>query len=77
MATDSYTTSPNIEKPELGGPALLPSGKGVDVTQLEIEYAINEDDPDEEFGGTEERLRMEKRLLRKLDIRCAYINNWP
>ena len=73
MATYSTTaTSPEIEKPRLGGLAGLEDAKGIDVTKLKVEYAINEEDPDEEFGGTEERSHMEKRLLRKLDLRYAF-----
>jgi hypothetical protein len=63
------TTSSGTEKAKFGGLAALTSVKGIDVRQLNVEYAINEEDPDEEFGGTEERARMEKQLLRKLDIR--------
>ncbi|KAF8524214.1 sugar transporter [Gautieria morchelliformis] len=66
-------TSPDIEKPKSGGLAALTSVKGIDVRQLNVEYAINEEDPDEEFGGTEERARMEKQLLRKLDMRFAIV----
>jgi hypothetical protein len=62
--------SPKSEQPKYAK-ALEISKDQVDVTLLEVEYAINEEDPDEEFGGTENRRKMEKRLLRRLDIRCA------
>lgn len=32
-----------------------------------------EEDPDAEFGGHEERIRMEKKLLRKLDARMSIL----
>ncbi|KIJ55137.1 hypothetical protein M422DRAFT_152356 [Sphaerobolus stellatus SS14] len=45
----------------------------VDVTKLQVEYAINEVDPDEEFGGYEERKRMEKQLVWRLDMRFSVL----
>jgi MFS transporter, ACS family, DAL5 transporter family protein len=72
MTTDTpEATLRDAEKPNIGGLAALRSLNGVDVRKLQVEYAINEEDPDEEFGGTEERARMEKRLVRKLDVRYA------
>jgi len=69
-------SSPASEKPTRGGGlvALTKNKKGnLDVTQLEVEYTINEDDPNEEFGGADERKSMEKRLLAKLDMRYAHL----
>jgi len=31
------------------------------------------EDPDAEFGGTEERKRLEKKLLRKIDMRMSIL----
>lgn len=62
-------SSPHSEKPKYSGGLLSNAKDKFDVTQLKVEYAINEEDPDEEFGGTQERKSMEKRLIRKLDIR--------
>jgi hypothetical protein len=41
----------------------------------DVEYANKADVArgDEEFGGTEERRRMEKKLLRKLDARMSIL----
>lgn len=44
--------------------------KVVDDQQLHDETPL---DPDEEFGGTENRLMIEKRLLRKLDLRVSIL----
>ena len=40
------------------------------------EYALNHElvsDADAEFGGTEARKKLERRLLRKLDIRMSFL----
>lgn len=63
----------HAEKPRLSGLAALHSLNGIDVRELQVEYAVNEEDPDEEFGVSEERACSEKRLVYKLDTRCAFI----
>jgi hypothetical protein len=70
--------SPDSEKqrPRALDGVMGSDAKDIDVTQIQVEYAINEADPDEEFGGTEERARMEKRLIRKLDIRYVRLPPW-
>lgn len=40
----------HAEKPRLSGLAALHSLNGIDVRELQVEYAVNEEDPDEEFG---------------------------
>lgn len=66
--------SPSLE------PLLLPANmSSIHKTDFEdeehrVETTNNpSDDPNEEFGGTEERNKMEKKLLRKLDLRMSIL----
>lgn len=44
--------------------------KSPDVEKLGVQVDV-QDDPDAEFGGREARQRLERQLLRKLDMRMS------
>ena len=44
-----------------------------DVVLHDSEYVPSDDDPDAEFGGQEQRKVMEKRMLRRLDLRMSIL----
>ncbi|TFK55474.1 MFS general substrate transporter, partial [Heliocybe sulcata] len=67
MSTFDVDATPSIEKA-----SSTDSGRNTDKV-LAVEEGEAGDDPDAEFGGREARRQMEKRLLRKLDLRMSIL----
>ena len=47
--------------------------KEVELEKVVIDGSLGERDPDEEFGGHEAREKLERKLLRKLDLRMSIL----
>ena len=57
----SQDGSPSLDEDSLKSP---------DVEKVGVQVGI-EDDPDAEYGGHEARVRLERKLLRKIDLRMS------
>ena len=55
--------------PNLLGSPLLP----VNEKDLKLDIDVHPDDSDDEFGGKEARQRLERKLLRKIDLRLSIL----
>lgn len=51
----------------------IESLKDADIEKVGIESPSVDDDPDAEFGGREARQRLERKLLRKVDLRMSVL----
>ena len=51
----------------------IESLKDTDIEKVDIRSPVVDEDPDAEFGGREERKKLERKLLTKLDLRMSVL----